>query len=201
MSEELEAMLAKTAVGIKQVKRKQKLSAKTFSENPCFVDRDEGKDFVTGKGIVHSLTENIHTFDCGCLASKDDFGGKCEENHVVCKECLFICAHEGCFRRLCTVPECASRMTVRGIIFCRTHGILALILSILGLFEQRAGRERRIQHAEAEPQIQTTRNTVPRLVVHADNAGQRLIESGNNGNVPRHSFRQQRHEGNGRVLR
>ena len=113
MSEELEAFLAKTAVGIKHVKRKQKLSAKTFSENPCFVDRDEGKDFVTGKGIVHSLTENIHTFDCGCLASKDEFGGKCEEGHVVCKSCLFICAHEGCFRRLCTVPECVSRMTAR----------------------------------------------------------------------------------------
>jgi hypothetical protein len=198
MSEELEAMLAKTAVGIKQVKKKQKLSLKTFSESPCFYDRDEGKDFVAGKGIVHSLTDNIHTFDCGCLASKDEYGGKCEDGHVVCKECLFICAHEGCFRRLCTVPQCLSRMTVRGRMFCRSHGIIALILSILGLLEHRAGQERRMSHAEAEIQ---TRSAVPRPVVHANNAGQRLIESSNNGNVPRRSFRPERHEGNGRISR
>lgn len=200
MSEELEAMLAKTAVGIKHVKRRQRLSLKPFRESPCFDDFDGDKDFVEGKGIVHSTTVNIHTFDCRHLASKEEYGGMCEDGHVVCKECLFICAHEGCFRRLCTVPECTSRMVVRGSMFCRTHGIFALILSMLGFLEPRTQQERRIGHAEAEPQTQT-RNAVPRIIVHANNAGQRLIESGNNGNVPRHSFGEGRREGNGRVSR
>ena len=131
MNDEYEKIIPLAVAGIKKTVRKQKLSSKRFSESGVFSSIDEQKIYVPGKGIVHSFIENIVFFDCGHMASKENYGGICEYGHVVCRECLFLCAHPGCFRRLCTIRGC-SRKIVDGEMFCKPHGYMKLLFGLAG---------------------------------------------------------------------
>ncbi|MFH1014749.1 MAG: hypothetical protein V1762_02355 [Nitrospirota bacterium] len=131
MSDELERMFAESASGIKSIRRKQELLVKKFSELGTFADISEDKIYVPGRGIVHSVNESLTVFDCGHLASPENYGGICEHGHVVCKDCLILCAFPGCFKRLCTVRGC-SRKIVRGKAYCKFHGYTVLLFGMPG---------------------------------------------------------------------
>jgi len=146
MSDTFEKIFIEAITGIKCVKRQKRI--KKFNlEDGVFSDFEAGKVYVPGRGIVESEKETTVFFDCSHPANFG-IGHIADCGHVICKLCVqryvLVCAHPGCFKKLCTVKGCSNRARMMsGVYFCKKHQFSELmgVLGSLFLFGRRRTQE------------------------------------------------------------
>lgn len=135
-------------IGIKKKKMQRGIS-RFNAKNGLLYEVDESKIYVPGQGIEHIRKVNEKLLSCGHSAGFG-VGHIAECGHAVCILCVerFVleCAEFGCFRKLCTVPDCeCSACSVDYVFYCKKHAVKGKILSFAcNIFASRSKNEERI---------------------------------------------------------